>query len=87
MSRFTALPVIDMTGIQGQYEFDLRFSPDGNVDLPGVMAVGPDGKPMQPDPLPTLFDAVQKYGLRLEKRREPIEMIEVIRLEKTPTEN
>ena len=48
MSRFTARPVIDLTGIQGQYEFDLSFSPDGNVDLPGVMAVGPDGKPMQP---------------------------------------
>jgi uncharacterized protein (TIGR03435 family) len=85
MSRFTARPVIDMTGIPGQYEFDVRFSPDGN--LPGVLAVGPDGKPMQPDLLPTLFDAVQKYGLRLEKRREPIEMIEVVRLEKTPTEN
>ena len=76
-----------MTDIQGQYEFDVRFSPDGNVDLPDVLAVGPDGKPMQPDPLPTLFDAVQKYGLRLEKRREPIEMIQVVRLEKTPTDN
>jgi uncharacterized protein (TIGR03435 family) len=34
-----------------------------------------------------VFDAVQKYGLRLEKRREPIETIEVVHLDKTPTEN
>jgi uncharacterized protein (TIGR03435 family) len=87
MSRFTARPVIDLTGIQGQYEFDLSFSPDGNVELPGVMAVGPDGKPMQPEPLPSLFDAVRKYGLRLEARKAPIEMLIVTHLEKTPTEN
>lgn len=87
MSRFTARPVIDLTGIQGQYEFDLSFSPDGNVDLPGVMAVGPDGKPMQPEPLPSVFDSVKKYGLRLEARKAPIEMLVVTHLEKTPTEN
>jgi uncharacterized protein (TIGR03435 family) len=87
VSRFTARPVIDLTGIQGQYEFDLSFSPDGNIDLPGVMAVGPDGKPMQPEPLPSLFDAVRKYGLRLEARKAPIEMLIVTHLEKAPTEN
>jgi uncharacterized protein (TIGR03435 family) len=87
MSRFTARPVVDKTGIEGQYEFEVKFFPDGIIDLPHILAVGPDGKGVEPDPLPSLFDAVQKYGLRLEKRREPIEMIEVVRLEKTPTEN
>ena len=87
VSRFTARPVIDLTGIQEQYEFDLSFSPDGNVELPGVMAVGPDGKPMQPEPFPSLFDAVKKYGLRLEARKASIEMLIVAHLEKTPTDN
>jgi uncharacterized protein (TIGR03435 family) len=87
ISRFTARPVIDLTGSQGQYEFDLAFSPDGNVDSPGVMAVGPDGKPMQAEPFPSLFDAVKKYGLRLEPRKAPIEMVIVTHLEKTPTKN
>jgi uncharacterized protein (TIGR03435 family) len=26
MSRFTARPVVDMTGIEGQYEFNLNFA-------------------------------------------------------------
>jgi uncharacterized protein (TIGR03435 family) len=86
-SRFTARPVVDMTGIEGQYEFEVKFFPDGNIDLPQILAVGPDAKPMQPDPLPSLFDAVQKYGLRLEKRREPIEMLTITHLEKTPMDN
>jgi len=87
MSRFTARPVVDDTGIDGLYEFDLRFAPDGSVDLPKVLAVGPDGAGVEPVPLASLFDAVQKYGLRLEKRREPLEMIDVIHLEKMPSEN
>ena len=49
--------------------------------------VGPDGKPVEIVPAPSVSDAVKKYGLQIEKRREPIEMIEVVRLEKTPTEN
>jgi uncharacterized protein (TIGR03435 family) len=85
MSRFTARPVVDETNIEGLYEFSLKFVPDGNFDLPTIP--GPDGKPLAPEPLPSLFDAVQKYGLKIEKRREPVEMIEVIHLEKTPTEN
>lgn len=86
MSRFTARPVVDKTGIDGLYEFQLNFVPDGNVDLP-ALPPGPDGKPFEPEPLPSLFDAVKKYGLQLEKRREPIEMIEVVHLEKSPTDN
>jgi uncharacterized protein (TIGR03435 family) len=50
-------------------------------------ALGPDGKPVDIVPAPSLFDALQKYGLRLEKRREPVEMIEVVQLERNPTEN
>jgi uncharacterized protein (TIGR03435 family) len=42
---------------------------------------------MQPDPLPSVFDSVKKYGLRLKARKAPIEMLIVTRLEKTPTEN
>lgn len=87
MSRFTARPVVDLTGIDGLYEFNLSFSPDGNADVPRTLAAGPDGKPVEPDPLPTVFDAIQKYGLRLEKRKEPIEMLTVVHLEKTPTDN
>ncbi len=85
MSRFTARPVVDLTGIDGLYEFDLTFAPEANAPQQG--GVGPDGKAIEIVPAPTVFDAVRKYGLRLEARKAPIEMFVVTHLEKTPTEN
>jgi len=36
---------------------------------------------------PTMFEAVEKLGLNLEKRRDTAEMLIVDRCEQTPTEN
>jgi len=83
MSRFTARPVVDMTGIQGLYDFRLLFAPEIN-NSPLTVPPAPDGVI---DSAPSLFDAVKPYGLRLEARKAPIEMIVVTHLEKTPTEN
>jgi uncharacterized protein (TIGR03435 family) len=87
MSRFTARPVIDMTGIEGQYEFKLFFAPETISDPIASPAPGPDGLAIAVEPAPPVFEAVKQYGLRLEARRAPIEMLTVTHLEKTPTEN
>jgi uncharacterized protein (TIGR03435 family) len=87
MSRFTARPVVDMTGIDGLYEFKLTFAPETNVGLPIGAAPGPDGAGTSAEPAPSVFDAVKQYGFRLEARKAPIEMLTVTHLEKTPTEN
>jgi uncharacterized protein (TIGR03435 family) len=84
MSRFTARPVVDMTGIQGLYDFRLLFAPEIN-DSPLTVPPASDGVAI--DSSPSLFDAVKQYGLRLEARKAPIEMIVVTHLEKTPTDN
>jgi uncharacterized protein (TIGR03435 family) len=86
MSRFTALPVVDMTGIEGQYEFDLTFAPDA-VDWSAIGLRPPDSAPTGVEPAPSVFDAVKKYGLRLEARKSPIEVLVITHLEKIPTEN
>ena len=83
MSRFTARPVVDMTGIEGLYDFRMLFAPEVNNTSLTVPPV-PDGTI---DSTPSLFDAVKQYGLRLEARKAPIEMIVVTHLEKTPTDN
>jgi len=87
MSRFTERPVVDMTGLEGRYEFNLTFAPETTHGLPTKRPFGPDGTPIFTDPAPSVFDAVQQYGLRLEARRAPLEMLTVTHLEKTPTEN
>lgn len=87
ISRFTARPVIDLTGIDGVYAFNLHFASETNADLTGTGPRGPEGTQVQIEPAPSVFDAVQKYGLRLEARKAPIEMFIVTHLEKTPTDN
>jgi uncharacterized protein (TIGR03435 family) len=33
-----------------------------------------------------MFNAVQQYGLKLERRKTPVEILTIIHLERTPTE-
>jgi len=93
LSRFTDRPVIDMTGIQGQYDFDLAFTPETMRGMPAMPmrggGAGGEGHPADAgsDRGGTVFDAVQRYGLKLESRKAPMEMLIVDHAEKTPTEN
>jgi uncharacterized protein (TIGR03435 family) len=87
MSRFTARPVVDMTGIEGLYDFKLIFAPEINGNLIAGGIPGPDGAATSVEPAPSVVDAVKQYGLRLEARKAPVEMLIVTHLEKTPTEN
>jgi uncharacterized protein (TIGR03435 family) len=87
MSRFTARPVVDMTGIEGQYDFKLTFAAETNPGLNTGAPPPPDGAAISGEPAPSVFDAVKQYGLRLEARKAPIEFLTVTHLEKVPTEN
>lgn len=96
ISRFTDRPVVDMTGIQGQYDFDLAFSPESMRGMPGAVMRGPgpggpggEGHPADgaSEAGGTVFDAVQKYGLKLEPRKASMEILIVDHMERSPTEN
>ena len=97
ISRFCDRPIVDMTGIQGQYDFDLVFTPENLRGMPPGMRA-----PMGPPPeggavgfMPgesadgpgSIIDSVDRYGLKLEPRKAPMEVLVVDRIEKTPTEN
>jgi len=67
-------PVIDQTGLKGNYDFKLEWTPD-RVLNPDAVA-------------PSLFTAVQEQlGLKLEPRKAPVEIIVVDSADKAPTEN
>ncbi len=68
-------PVVDSTGLQGYYEFELRFQPEGNLtgDVPRI---GPT--------LQTALD--EQLGLKLQSKRVTVEFLVIDRLEK-PTAN
>jgi uncharacterized protein (TIGR03435 family) len=84
MSRFTERPVIDMTGLAGEFNLDLTFAPETTR---GVFSSDRTASESTSEPVPSLSDAVQQYGLQLDARRAPIELLTVTHLEKIPTDN
>lgn len=79
--------VVDQTGIEGQYNVSLQWTPDASE--PRMSKSGEPLPPAPPDavPGPSLFTAVQeKLGLKLEAKKVPVEVI-VIEHANRPTEN
>jgi uncharacterized protein (TIGR03435 family) len=96
------LPVVDMTGLTGKYDFTLYFAPEGGLALKaGMLGPPPAGPPpgeggpgmpaaSAPDGQsnPSLFAALQEQlGLRLEQRKGPVDLLVIDHLEKAPVEN
>lgn len=81
--------VIDRTGLTGNFDFKLTWTPDpGQSAGPlGGLPPGADAPP-PPDPNgPSVFTALQEQlGLRLESQKGPVEMLVIDRVEK-PSEN
>jgi len=66
-------PVVDRTGLSSTFDLRLEWRTLAEIQA---------GAPGQ-----TIFDAVKKLGLELDKKRETAEMLIVDRCEQTPTEN
>lgn len=74
LTKASGRPVIDATGIAGKYDFDLSYRPD--LSTP------------ETDERPLLEAALrQRFGLRLERRDMPLEVLIVEQADRTFTEN
>jgi uncharacterized protein (TIGR03435 family) len=91
-----ATPVVDMTGLAGNYDTSLDFSPQMNMGGgpggPGGPRGGGGGDASgASDPggsgAAGIYESVQKMGLKLESRKAPVEQVVVTHVEKTPTDN
>jgi uncharacterized protein (TIGR03435 family) len=87
-------PVVDKTRLTGTYDVVLDFSPEGIGPGPkGPAPGGAGGNPAEApcdsnDSGPPIFTALQKqFGLRLESRRGPLDLLVVESVEKVPTKN
>jgi uncharacterized protein (TIGR03435 family) len=70
-------PIVDKTGLEGNYDLTLSWMPEAGRGAPaGPLPPGaPDLPPIDPD-APSLFTAVQEQlGLKLESARGPVEVI------------
>lgn len=75
-------PVVDQTGLDGKYDFTLKFTPDDS-QFNGHPPALPTKAEASVEPLPSLFDAVQQQlGLKLEAQKTAVDVIAVDHLEK-----
>jgi uncharacterized protein (TIGR03435 family) len=86
MSRFTERPVVDLTGIEGQFDLELTFAPETTRGVLVGDNPAPDIQSFS-EPAPSVFQAVQQYGLNLERRKVPMELLTITNVAKSPTEN
>ena len=96
LSRMVDRPVVDMTGLKGDYQVALDLPMNAMMAMAGAMGAGPgpggrgggaNTMAEASDPGTSIFESVQKMGLKLEPHKGPLETIVVDHLEKTPTEN
>ncbi len=66
LARQVGRPVVDATGVQGEFDFDLRWTPDQAPDAAG----------------PSIFAALQPLGLRLVSTRRQVEIVVIDQVEK-----
>jgi uncharacterized protein (TIGR03435 family) len=80
-------PVIDMTGLEGNYQATLDLPPSFRA-LNAAAGAGGDALTMASDPPgSSVFSMVKRLGLRLEPRKTPIAVLVVDHVERVPTEN
>jgi uncharacterized protein (TIGR03435 family) len=90
LSRFVERPVVDMTDLKSRYDFTLDV---GFGDMLALARAAGMNIPIQAPPgamdpgNSAIFTAIQQYGLKLEPRKAPIEMLIIDHVEKTPTDN
>jgi bla regulator protein BlaR1 len=86
LSHQLGRPVLNNTGLKGNYDFTLKWTPDrGRGLMPG--APPGDAAPPQEESGPTIFTALQEQlGLKLESQKGPVDTLVIDQVER-PTEN
>jgi uncharacterized protein (TIGR03435 family) len=88
ISREVGRDVVDKTGLQGNYDFTLHWTPEFQSAVPKGPAdsnQGPASPP--PDSGPSIFTALQEQlGLKLESQKGPVKTLVIESVEK-PSEN
>jgi uncharacterized protein (TIGR03435 family) len=79
--RFAGRPIVDHTGLSGNFDFVLEFPPDD----PAPPGAAPEGAAL---PRLAFREAVEKQlGLRLEPAKAKADVLVIDRFNKVPAEN
>ncbi|MBS1855384.1 MAG: TIGR03435 family protein [Acidobacteria bacterium] len=94
LSNMLDRPVVDQTGILGNYDLTLDVSMEDMAGMrkiavppPGAGGPGMEHAPAEGGSAASIFTSIQSLGLKLDPRKAPVEYLVVDRAEKVPTEN
>ena len=94
LARILDHPVVDMTALTGNYDFSLELTPEDYraILLRSAIAAGvvlpPEAlKALDAGSDESLFTGIEKLGLKLDRRKAPVDVLVVDRASKEPTEN
>jgi len=89
LSKELNMPLLNMTGLEGRFDFSLKPEKYVAEMRARVMAGGPQSMPPEAQLKLTLMEQIVEgeLGLRLESRKAPVELIVIDHVEKTPAEN
>lgn len=79
-------PAVDLTKLEGGYDFVLNWTPRGAFDNGGG-APGQAGTAADPNGTLSLFEGLEKLGLKLEQQKQPVPVLVIDSLEQKPVEN
>jgi uncharacterized protein (TIGR03435 family) len=83
LSEVIHLPVADLTGIEGAFDFQLKFTPDDMQAKPSSSGERPGAVLVDLTNGPSVFQALQEQlGLKLEPRKVPTEVLAIDHAEK-----
>jgi uncharacterized protein (TIGR03435 family) len=84
LTRNLGQTVADKTGVDGVYDFEIKWSRD---DLDIAVAAPATGEHVHPSEAPSLFKVLQdQLGLKLQPQKVPVEVIVVDHAERSPVE-
>lgn len=94
LAGFVDLPVVNRTNLDGYYDISLELTPEDYRTMM-IRAGLNNGVTLPPQALKlletasnaSLFDAIDRVGLKMESRKEPLNVINVDQLSKNATEN
>jgi uncharacterized protein (TIGR03435 family) len=95
LERFLDRPVVDMTDVKGSYDFSFDVTAEDyqamlirSAVVAGVILPPAVLRVIEGSPTPTsLFDSMEKLGVKLVARKAPLDVLVVDKVLKTPTEN
>jgi uncharacterized protein (TIGR03435 family) len=92
LGRFVDRPIVDLTDLKGKYDLTLEVGLEDMMNLARAAGMNVQGPPTDTSRATepgssSIFVAIQQYGLKLEPRKAPVELLVIDHVERNPTDN